>query len=127
MRTFKLFFFTVATLLSFTSCATIFCDTETVPALTINSNVPNARVFLNGKYAGTTPYCHFGNTCNVKKITVKADGYKTKSIRPRKLDGLAYLNFVPSPFWIWGYFVDRHQSECWKYKHDTFDFYLERK
>lgn len=74
-------------------------------------------------------YSHFGETVNVKKITVKKDGYKSQSQKPRKLKGWAYVNFVPWPMWnwIWGYFLDRSKSKCWKYKSDVFHFELEEK
>ena len=111
------------------SCGTLFCSKGEVPALTITSSVPDAEVYLNGKYVGKTPYSHFGETVNVKKITVKKDGYKSQSQKPRKLKGWAYANFVPWPMWnwIWGYFLDRSKSKCWKYKSDVFHFELEEK
>lgn len=113
----------------FSSCGTVFCSQQPVPALTITSNVPDADVYLNGKYVGTTPYSHFGEKCDVKKITVKKSGYKDKTIKPRKLTKWAYANFIPYPMfnWIWGYFLDRSKSECWYYKRDTFYFVLEHK
>ena len=108
------------------SCGTIFCVEKEVPALTITSSVPNAEVYLNGRYVGQTPYSHFGEKVNVKKIAVKKDGYESQSIKPRKLTGWAYINFLPTCTWIWGYFVDRSQSKCWKYKSDVFHFELEK-
>ena len=114
------------------SCGTVFCakqSADEVPALTILSSVPEADVYLNGKYVGKTPYSHFGDKVDVRKITVKKDGYKSKSIKPRKLDQWAYVNFVPWPMWnwIWGYFVDRCQTKCWRYKKDVFYFDLKEK
>lgn len=111
------------------SCGTLFCSQKEVPALTITSSVPNSDVYLNGKYVGQTPYSHFGDKVDVKKITVKKDGYKSQSVKPRKLKGWAYVNFVPYPLynWIWGYFLDRSKSKCWKYKNDVFHFELEEK
>ena len=78
---------------------------------------------------GTTPYNHFGDKCDVKKITVRKEGFKDQSINPRKLSKWAYANFIPYPLanWIWGYFLDRSKSKCWTYKSDTFDFQLERR
>ena len=32
------------------SCGTLFCTKGEVPALTITSSVPNAEVYLNGRY-----------------------------------------------------------------------------
>ena len=50
----------------FTSCVTLFCPPREVPALTITSSVPNADVYLNGRYVGQTPYSHFGDKVDVK-------------------------------------------------------------
>ena len=112
----------------FSSCGTLFCVRTEAPALTITSNVPNADVFLNGRYVGQTPHSHFGDEVDIKNITVKKEGYKSQSLNPRKLTGWAYVNFIPYPLynWIWGYFLDRSQSKCWKYKSDVFNFYLEK-
>ena len=125
MRTLTVILFIVTTML-LSSCGTIFLTQNEVPALTIESNVPNAEVYLNGKYVGITPYSHFGEKCDVKKITVKKKGYKEKSVNPRKLNSCAYLNFLlPTPAFIWGYFVDKSKPKCWYYKSDTFYFQLE--
>ena len=110
------------------SCCTLFCIEKEVPALTIESSVPSADVYINGSYYGKTPVSYFSDKVDVKKITVKKEGYKTQSIDPRKLNGWAYMNFLPYPLynWIWGYFLDRSQSKCWKYEKDVFYFKLER-
>lgn len=122
---FAVLLFGTTTLLS--SCGTILCMKKEVPALTITSSVPNSDVYLNGKYVGQTPYSHFGDKVDVKKITVKKAGYKAQTQKARKLSGWAYVNFIPYPLynWIWGYFVDRKQSKCWRYKKDVFHFQLE--
>lgn len=114
--------------LTLSSCCTLFCAKSEVPAITVTSNPSNADVYLNGKYVGKTPYSHFGDKVDVKKITVKKDGYETQKLKPRKLNGWAYVNFFPYPVynWIWGYFLDRTQSKCWKYKNDVFNFNLEK-
>ena len=114
--------------LKLSSCCTLFCAKSEVPAITVTSNPSNADVYLNGKYVGKTPYSHFGDKVDVKKITVKKDGYETQKLKPRKLNGWAYVNFFPYPVynWIWGYFLDRSQSKCWKYKNDVFNFNLEK-
>lgn len=115
--------------LTLSSCCTLCCTKSEVPAITVTSNPSNADVYFNGKYVGKTPYSHFGDEVNVKKITIKKTGYETQKLNPRKLRGVAYLNFSPYPFvvnWIWGYFLDRSQSKCWKYKNDVFNFNLEK-
>lgn len=122
--------FCASTLSSCGSIMTCLKERERAPALTITSNVPDADVYINGKYVGKTPYSHFGesNFCDVKKIKVCKDGYKSESKNPRKLNGWAYVNFVPYPLWnwIWGYFYDtRKKSKCWEYKNTVFNFNLE--
>ena len=111
----------------FSSCGTLLCTQKEVPALTITSSIPNSDVYLNGRYVGQTPYSHFGDKVDVKKITVKKAGYKAQTQKARKLSGWAYVNFVPYPLynWIWGYFLDRSNSKCWRYKKDVFHFQLE--
>lgn len=115
-------------LLSLTSCATIMCTQAEVPALTINSTPSGAEVYLNGRFVGNTPYSHFGTEADVKKITVKKAGYESQSLKPRKLNGWAYVNFLPWPMYnfIWGYFVDRAQAKCWSYTQDVFYFNLKK-
>ncbi|MBO7288183.1 MAG: PEGA domain-containing protein [Bacteroidales bacterium] len=113
---------------TFSSCCTLFCAKTEAPALTITSTPSNADVYLNKKYVGKTPYNHFGDEVDVKKITVKKTGYESQKIKPRKLNGWAYVNFFPYPVYnfIWGYFLDRSQSKCWKYKNDVFHFNLKK-
>ena len=120
--------FVCVVVLLFSSCGTLFCVQKETPALTITSSVPDSEVYLNGVYVGRTPYSHFGDKVDVKKITVKKAGYKAQTQYPRKLSGWAYVNFIPYPFfnWIWGYFLDRSRSKCWKYKNDVFHFQLEK-
>lgn len=130
-RTIKMITFGVLLICSLTlsSCCTLVCTKSEVPAITITSSPSNADVYLNKNYVGKTPYSHFGDEVNVKKITVMKTGYEPQKIKPRKLRGIAYLNFSPYPFvvnWIWGYFLDRSQSKCWKYKNDVFHFNLEK-
>ena len=112
----------------FTSCGTCLNVNKPVPALTITSSVPDCDVYINGKLVGQTPYSHFSDKVDVKKITVKKEGYKTKSLTPRKLKATPYWNFFPWPGgnWIWGYFLDRSKSKCWKYISDSFYFYMEK-
>ena len=114
--------------LALSSCCTLFCPKTEAPALTITSSPSNANVYLNKKYVGKTPYNHFGDKVDVKKITVEKTGYESQTIKPRKLNGWAYVNFFPYPVYnfIWGYFLDRSQSKCWKYKSDVFHFNLKK-
>ena len=69
-----------------------------------------------------------GEKVDVKKITVKKAGYVSQSIKPRKLSGWAYVNFIPWPMYnfLWGYFLDRSQSKCWSYTNDVFNFHLQK-
>jgi hypothetical protein len=108
------------------SCCTLFCAKTEAPALTITSTPSNAYVYLNKKYVGKTPYNHFGDEVDVKKIAVKKPGYESQIIKPRKLNGWAYVNFFIPYNFILGYFLDRSQSKCWKYKNDVFHFNLKK-
>ena len=95
----KLATFILGGIFLFSSCGTLFCTQEEVPALTITSSIPNSDVYLNGRYVGQTPYSHFGDKVDVKKITVKKTGYKAQTQKARKLSGWAYVNFVPYPLY----------------------------
>ena len=75
--------------LALSSCCTLFCPKTEAPALTITSSPSNANVYLNKKYVGKTPYNHFGDKVDVKKITVEKTGYESQKIKPRKLNGWA--------------------------------------
>lgn len=110
----------------FTSCVTLFSPSREVPALTITSSVPNADVYLNGRYVGQTPYSHFGDKVDVKKIMVKKEGYKPAKQKARKLDKNIYWNFFPSCTFIWGYFVDLLNDDRYYYPNDSFHFVLEK-
>ena len=110
----------------FTSCVTLFCPPREVPALTITSSVPNADVYLNGRYVGQTPYSHFGDKVEVKIIMVKKEGYKPAKQQARKLDKNIYWNFFPSYTFIWGYFVDFFNDDSYYYPNDSFHFVLEK-
>lgn len=114
-------------LLLLSGCVTLFKSTEEVPALTITSSVPYSEVYLNGKFVGYTPYSHFGDKVDVKKITVKKAGYKTATQKARKLDKLIYWNFFPSATFIYGYFIDLCNDNRFYYPKDTFHFVLEKK
>ena len=116
----------ISSLFLFSSCATLFSPSREVPALTITSSVPDAEVYLNGKYVGKTPYSHFGDKVNVKKIMVKKDGYKPAKQKARKLDKNVYLNFLPSITFIWGFFVDLYCESLYYYPKDVFHFILEK-
>ena len=110
-------------MLFMSGCVTLFSSRGEVPALTITSSIPNAEVYLNGKFVGFTPYSHFGDKVDVKKITVKKVGYKTATQKARKLDKLIYWNFFPSATFIYGYFIDLFNEDRFYYQKIHFILY----
>lgn len=125
----KKFFIPLTICLFLTSCYTCFPGPEAKP-LAIESSVPSAEVYIKGKFVGRTPYTHWGKRANVKKITVKADGYKDKTIKTkRKNKAGIYWNLFPYPGWnwIWGYFLDRSNGTGVRYTQDYYYFDLEKK
>lgn len=128
MNKFNVSIIVLCLLIGFTcnSCATLFSRSSEVPALTITSSVPNADVYINGKYVGTTPYSHFSDRYDVKKITVKKYGYKSQTQKPRKISNWTYCNWIPLYTFLWGFIVDLNTNHCYHYKSDTFHFELEK-
>lgn len=111
-----------------TSCCTLYPVPE-APPLTIESSVPRAEVYIKGKFVGHTPYTHWGERANVKKIKVKAHGYKSKTIKTKRKNRAGiYWNFLPYPGvnWIWGYFLDRSIGTGVRYTQDYYYFDLEK-
>lgn len=101
---------------------------EDATPLTIESSVPDAKVYIKGKYVGQTPYSHFGTRANIKKIKVTKDGYKDLTLKTkRRTKPSIYLNFIPVYTFIWGYFVDRYNGNGRKYEKDEYYFYLKEK
>lgn len=97
---------------------------DAVP-LAIESSVPNANVYIKGKYVGQTPCSYFGTRANVKKIKVTKDGYKDLTLKTkRKNKGSIYWNFVPMYTFIWGYVVDIANGNGKKYIQDSYYFNL---
>lgn len=120
----------LATLL-ISSCCTL-CDCMGLSnkdnSLSIESSVPDAEVYINGSYVGRTPYQHKGTKANVKRITVKKEGYKDQTVKVKKKDkGSIYWNFFPSWTFIYGYFVDKATGCGTKYKEHYYQFNMEPK
>lgn len=97
-------------------------------SLSIESSVPDAEVYINGSYVGRTPYQHKGTSANVKRITVKKDGFKEQTMKvKRKAKGSIYWNFYPSFTFIYGYFVDRANGCGMEYTEHYYHFNMEPK
>lgn len=129
MRKLSLFYCTLSICLSLTSCCTVFPGTEKAKPLSIDSSADSAQVFIKGKLVGHTPYTHWGERANVKKITVKKVGYKDMTLKTkRKNKNKIYWNFFPYPGWnwIWGYFLDRNNGTGVRYTQDYYFFDLEK-
>ena len=92
---------TLVAIVSMTSCATIF--TGTSESITFDSNVKGAKVLFDGVEVGKTPH-----TQKVKKsfngiVTMKADGYETKTFELMKsFNAISILNLGG----IWGWAID---------------------
>ena len=91
MKKIILFFCGILIALCLTGCATIMTGTNHV--LTVNSNVENAKVYVNGIYRGETPI-RLDLPTNEKVYTIKleAKGYVPYTeVLQRKASG-----------WVWG-------------------------
>lgn len=80
----------IAISLLFTSCATIMTGTD--QKLSFNSNVPNAKVYIDGQYRGTTPIILSLKTKDSHDIRIEAPGFAPYSnVIQKKVTG-----------WVWG-------------------------
>jgi len=80
----------IAISLLFTSCATIMTGTD--QKLSFNSNVPNAKVYIDGQYRGTTPIILSLKTKDSHDIRIEAPGFAPYSnVIQKRVTG-----------WVWG-------------------------
>ena len=128
MKKISFFYCVLSMCLLMTSCYTLFPGPEAKP-LSIESSVDDAQVFIKGKLVGYTPYTHWGERADVKKITVKKAGYKDMTLKTeRKNKKGIYWHFFPYPGWnwIWCYFLDRNNGTGVRYTKDYYFFDLEK-
>jgi PEGA domain len=73
-------------------------DSLVIPYTTIDSRPQNAEVFLNGEYAGETPFRILLKDSTEKQITLKKKGYFDFSLRISAADGPVYkfISLLPS-------------------------------
>jgi hypothetical protein len=111
----------VATFFVVTSCATLFTGTK--QTIQINSQPPGAKVQVDGIDKGKTPLAvdlKKGNTGQT--ITLKADGYETKSFQPETtFNGVSALNLLNLLFWG----IDAATGALWKYDPKFYDITLD--
>jgi hypothetical protein len=109
------------TILFMTSCATLFTGTK--QTVQINSKPSGAKVQVDGIDRGTTPTAvklKKGNDGQI--ITLKADGYETKTFQPEtNFNGVAILNL--GNFLFWG--IDAATGALWKYDPKFYEIELE--
>lgn len=76
--------------LLFTSCATLMTGTD--QKLSFNSNVPNAKVYIDGQYRGATPIILSLKTKDSHDIRIEAPGF------------IPYSNVIQKKVtgWVWG-------------------------
>lgn len=107
-----------------TGCATIVNGTTT--NLTVNSNVPQAKIYVNGMYRGNTPA-----VLNLPKgdqsfvVTVEAPGYRTyTTIIDREVSEWVWGNLLS---WsLVGILVDFATGGVYVYNNDTVFGYLDK-
>ncbi|MEM8896920.1 MAG: PEGA domain-containing protein [Bacteroidota bacterium] len=111
---------TVITLLSLTSCATIF--TGSTANLRFDSNVKGAIIEMDGLEVGRTPY-----TMKVKKsfngiVTMRAEDYQDKSFSlPKSFNPVAIINLTN--IFAWG--IDYLTGAMWTFDQKGYKITLE--
>ncbi|WP_316846182.1 PEGA domain-containing protein [Pedobacter psychrodurus] len=113
----------VSATLLLSSCATIF--TGTTQTVQINSNPPAAAIEVDGVKTGVTPMA-----VSLKKgftgqtISLKLDGYETKTFQPQTtFNPVAILNVIG----LFGFAIDAATGSMMKYDPKVYEFTLEPK
>lgn len=102
--------------LALTGCATLFSGTQ--QTVTINSNISGAKIYLDGKEIGQTPFAG-----NMRKggttLVIKADGYEDAEVKLAKtVTGVFFLNFLSGG--LVGTTTDLATSAIWSYSPNAF-------
>jgi hypothetical protein len=94
------------------NCATVFTGSR--QTIQIDSEPAGAEVLVDGVHMGETP-----TPVRVKKqfrgqlITLKADGYETKTIQPATdFNIVSVINLLNWPFWL----IDAATGAMWTYR-----------
>jgi hypothetical protein len=113
----------VASLLS--GCATILKD-STHP-ITVNSNVDDAEVLVNGTKIGETPFIgRIQRGKNPATLVVRKDGYRSKSvILDSEVEPVFWVNILSGG--VLGSTTDYASENMWKYAPQTLNIDLEKK
>lgn len=115
--------FTVATVLLFSSCATIFTGTK--DRIQFNSNPAGATVLIDGIEVCKTPCsASVKRSLSDKDAEFKLDGYKTRIITlDRTFNAVSILNLGG----IWGWAIDAATGSLMKYDRKSYDIQLDKK
>ena len=120
----NLFFFAFATcfLLFSTSCATLF--TGTTGTVNINSVPPGAKIQVNGIDRGNTPaILQLKRSNDGPIVTLKMDGYQTKTFQPETtFNEISIINLF-SPL---GWAIDILSGALWKYEPSFYELQMEK-
>jgi hypothetical protein len=111
----------MATVFVITSCATLFTGTK--QTIQINSQPPGAKVQVDGVDRGKTPVAiELKKGSTGQTISLKADGYETKSFQPETtFNGVSALNLLNLLFWG----IDAATGALWKYDPTFYDITLD--
>ena len=111
-----LFLLIIATSILFTSCATIMTGTD--QKVSFNSNVPNAKIYIDDSFKGNAPLILTLDTKTSHNIRIEAPGYHTYSTTlQKKVTGWAWGNIVFGG--IIGLGVDMFTGGLYAFKEDN--------
>jgi len=113
----------VSATLLLSSCATIF--TGTTQTVQINSNPPAAAIEVDGIKTGVTPMAvPLKKGFTGQTISLKLDGYETKTFQPQTtFNPVAILNVIG----VFGFAIDAATGAIMKYDPKVYEFTLEPK
>jgi len=113
----------VSATLLLSSCATIF--TGTTQTVQINSNPPAAAIEVDGVKTGVTPMAvPLKKGFTGQTISLKLDGYETKTFQPQTtFNPVAILNVIG----VFGFAIDAATGAIMKYDPKVYEFTLEPK
>ncbi|RBQ05326.1 PEGA domain-containing protein [Pedobacter miscanthi] len=113
----------VSATLLLSSCATIFTGTK--QTVQVNSNPPAATIEVDGVKAGITPMAvPLKKGFTGQTISLKLDGYETKTFQPQTtFNPVAVLNVIG----LFGFAIDAATGAMMKYDPAVYEFTLEQK
>lgn len=104
-------------------CATILKGD--MQPISVNSNVDDAEVYINGSKVGETPFIgQVKRTKTLSTLEVKKDGYKTKKIMlDTSVEPVFWVNLLSGG--VFGSTTDYATESMWKYAPSTINLDLE--